>query len=127
MKTLRNAILLMAAVFLNTCLVSFAAKDAEPLPSWNDGPAKQAILEFVAAVTDENGKDYVKPAERIATFDNDGTLWVEYPMGVGGMVATGHSVKSLEERKLSTTFLPLKLPLSGLLQFRTKAISVIYN
>ena len=56
------------------------AKKADPLPSWNDGPAKQAITEFVAAVTDKNGKDYVKPAERIATFDNDGTLWVEYPM-----------------------------------------------
>ena len=51
-----------------------------PLPSWNDGAAKEAILEFVAAVTDEDGKDYVKPADRIATFDNDGTLWVEYPM-----------------------------------------------
>ena len=37
-------------------------------------------MEFVAAVTDENGKDYVEPAERIAVFDNDGTLWVEYPM-----------------------------------------------
>ena len=56
------------------------AKDGDPLPSWNEGPAKKAILEFVAAVTDENGKDYVEPAERIAVFDNDGTLWVEYPM-----------------------------------------------
>jgi phosphoserine phosphatase len=63
------------AVFL--CSVSYAA---DPLVSWNDGPAKKAILEFVAAVTDKNGKDYVKPAERIAVFDNDGTLWVEYPM-----------------------------------------------
>jgi phosphoglycolate phosphatase-like HAD superfamily hydrolase len=61
------------------CLCS-VANAADPLPSWNDGPAKQAILEFVAAVTDKHGKDYVKPAERIATFDNDGTLWVEYPM-----------------------------------------------
>ncbi len=59
------------------CSVAHAA---DSLASWNDGPAKTAILEFVAAVTDENGKDYVAPAERIATFDNDGTLWVEYPM-----------------------------------------------
>jgi phosphoglycolate phosphatase-like HAD superfamily hydrolase len=51
-----------------------------PLPSWNAGDNKSAILEFVAAVTDENGKDYVAPADRIATFDNDGTLWVEYPI-----------------------------------------------
>ena len=61
------------------CSGSFAHA-ANPLPSWNDGPAKKAILEFVAAVTDENGKDYVKPADRIATFDNDGTLWVEQPI-----------------------------------------------
>jgi phosphoserine phosphatase len=61
------------------CSGSFAHA-ADPLPSWNDGSTKKAILEFVAAVTDENGKDYVKPAERIATFDNDGTLWVEQPI-----------------------------------------------
>ena len=61
------------------CLCS-ASNAADPLPSWNDGPAKKAILEFVAAVTDKNGKDYVKPAERIAVFDNDGTLWVEQPI-----------------------------------------------
>lgn len=49
----------------------------DPLPSWNDGPTKQSILDFVAAVTKEGGTDYVAPAERIATFDNDGTLWVD--------------------------------------------------
>jgi phosphoglycolate phosphatase-like HAD superfamily hydrolase len=52
----------------------------DPLPSWNDGAAKQALLEFVAAVTDEGGADYVAPADRIATFDNDGTLWVSHPI-----------------------------------------------
>ncbi|BBO30868.1 HAD family hydrolase [Lacipirellula parvula] len=52
----------------------------DPLPSWNDGPAKQAILDFVAKVTNEGGPDFVLPADRIATFDNDGTLWVEQPM-----------------------------------------------
>ncbi|MFV0934760.1 HAD family hydrolase [Pseudomonas jessenii] len=53
---------------------------AEPLPSWADGPVKQSIIEFVQAVTDQNSKDFVKPAERIAVFDNDGTLWSEQPM-----------------------------------------------
>jgi hypothetical protein len=48
---------------------------ADPLPSWNDGPTRTAIIEFVAKVTDENSQDFVKPADRIATFDNDGTLW----------------------------------------------------
>jgi len=60
-------------VLLGVCLPS-AARAGDALPSWNDGPSKQAILEFVAAVTDEKGKDYVAPAERIAVFDNDGTL-----------------------------------------------------
>ena len=50
------------------------------LSSWNDTAAKQAIVEFVDAVTDQNSPNYVPPAERIATFDNDGTLWCEKPM-----------------------------------------------
>jgi hypothetical protein len=50
------------------------------LPSWNDSAAKQAIVDFVAAVTREGSPDFVPAAERIATFDNDGTLWVEHPM-----------------------------------------------
>jgi hypothetical protein len=53
---------------------------AEPLPSWNEGAAKQAIIEFVTKVTIQGGPDFVPPAERIATFDNDGTLWAEQPM-----------------------------------------------
>jgi len=52
------------------------------LESWNDGAAKSAIVDFVARVTKEGGPDYVPPAERIATFDNDGTLWCEQPMPV---------------------------------------------
>jgi phosphoglycolate phosphatase-like HAD superfamily hydrolase len=55
---------------------------AEPLPSWNDGAAKSAILDFVARVTKEGGPDFVPPPERIATFDNDGTLWCEQPIQV---------------------------------------------
>ena len=54
----------------------------DPLPSWNDTPTKQAIVEFVGRVTKPGGPDFVAPAERIATFDNDGTLWVEQPMYV---------------------------------------------
>lgn len=53
-----------------------------PLPSWNDGVAKQAILDFVAQVTTATSPTFVPPADRIATFDNDGTLWCEYPMYV---------------------------------------------
>jgi phosphoserine phosphatase len=53
---------------------------ADPLPSWNDGATKEAITTFVEAVTTEGGPDYVAPADRIATFDNDGTLWPSHPM-----------------------------------------------
>lgn len=52
----------------------------DPLPSWNDGATKQAIVAFVDAVTTEGSADFVAPADRVATFDNDGTLWVEHPM-----------------------------------------------
>src|SRR6266550_3658736 len=51
-----------------------------PLPSWNDGPAKQAIKKFVQTTTDSSSTKFVPPEERIATFDQDGTLWVEHPM-----------------------------------------------
>src|SRR5580765_1057590 len=50
------------------------------LPSWNDGPAKQAILDFVRATTDRSSPNFVVPEERIAVFDQDGTLWVEHPL-----------------------------------------------
>ena len=53
---------------------------AAALPSWNDGTTKQAIISFVAHVTDESSPDFVPPAERIAVFDNDGTLWSEMPL-----------------------------------------------
>jgi hypothetical protein len=61
---------------------SQAAAQNDPLPSWNDTPAKQAIVDFVGGVTKAGAPEFVAPAERIATFDNDGTLWVEQPMYV---------------------------------------------
>ena len=54
----------------------------EALPSWTDGAAKTAIVDFVARVTKQGGRDYVPPADRIATFDNDGTLWCEQPFQI---------------------------------------------
>src|SRR3974390_3178774 len=59
-----------------------AARADDPLSSWNDGPAKMAIVELVGKVTKEGAPDFVPVAERIATFDNDGTLWCEQPMYV---------------------------------------------
>ncbi len=57
-----------------------ASASAEALASWNDGPAKKAILEFVKATTEKSSPKFVPPEERIATFDQDGTLWVEHPV-----------------------------------------------
>src|SRR5262245_47532153 len=52
----------------------------DPLPSWNEGPTKKSIVEFVTAVTTKEGPTFVPERERIATFDNDGTLWSEQPL-----------------------------------------------
>ena len=68
---------LLALVFIALALPVFAA---DRLPSWNDGAAKQSIVDFVAKVTKAGSPGFVPPAARIATFDNDGTLWAEQPM-----------------------------------------------
>lgn len=58
---------------------SVAAAPSDPLPSWNDGPSKQAIVRFVTDTTRQGSSDFIEPDERIAVFDNDGTLWSEQP------------------------------------------------
>jgi phosphoserine phosphatase len=70
------ALALAAALTLGTR----ALAQTDPLPSWNDTAAKKAIVDFVGEATRQGSPDFVPPAERIATFDNDGTLWVEHPM-----------------------------------------------
>lgn len=72
----------MRSLFAIGLYVSFASliASAQPLNSWNEGPHKQAIIDFVEKVTTEGSPDFVPPAERIATFDNDGTLWSEQPV-----------------------------------------------
>ena len=77
MKTTRVLSLATAAF---ACILSLAptiSRAADPLPSWNDGKAKQSIIAFVEKVTKPGSPDFVPIAERIATFDNDGTLWCE--------------------------------------------------
>ncbi len=74
---------LIIALFLCVAaLVTTAARAADPLPSWNEGPAKKSIVDFVAKVTTPGSPDFVPVAERIAVFDNDGTLWAEQPAPV---------------------------------------------
>jgi phosphoglycolate phosphatase-like HAD superfamily hydrolase len=89
------------------------AQDASPLASWNDGSAKQGIIDFVRTTTDSSSPKFVPPEERIGTFDQDGTLWVEHPMytqviycldRVPAVVATKPDLKNRE---------PFKTVLSG--------------
>jgi phosphoglycolate phosphatase-like HAD superfamily hydrolase len=65
---------------LDAALAQSDPLPSDPLPSWNDGATKKSITDFVARVTTQGGKDFVPVAERIATFDNDGTLWCEHPI-----------------------------------------------
>jgi phosphoglycolate phosphatase-like HAD superfamily hydrolase len=92
---------------------SVFAQDASRLASWNDGPAKQGIIDFVRTTTDSSSPKFIPPEERIATFDQDGTLWVEHPMytqviycldRVPAVVATRPDLKNRE---------PFKTVLSG--------------
>jgi hypothetical protein len=72
------------ALFWLLCLIPVVthSQAADPLPSWNEGAAKQSIIKFVGDVTREGSPDFAPEAQRIATFDNDGTLWIEQPMYV---------------------------------------------
>jgi phosphoglycolate phosphatase-like HAD superfamily hydrolase len=74
MKTKPVCMAMLAAVFVA------AVRAQDPLPAWNDTGPKKAILNFVGRVTKEGSPDFLKPEDRIATFDNDGTLWVEQPI-----------------------------------------------
>jgi phosphoserine phosphatase len=74
-KSLRSVMALVAILVVSAA----SAAEPDPLPSWNDGPTKQAIVDFVTKVTEPESGDYVPIKDRVATFDNDGTLWLEQP------------------------------------------------
>ena len=69
--------------FALVCAAAAAAQSADPLPSWNDGEVKKAIVQFVTGASTKGGLNFVPPEQRIATFDNDGTLWSEQPVVQG--------------------------------------------
>jgi phosphoglycolate phosphatase-like HAD superfamily hydrolase len=75
-----TALAILSAYLLPVFAFAQAPSATDPLPSWNDGTAKQAIIDFVKATTDSASPKFVPPEERIATFDQDGTLWVEHPI-----------------------------------------------
>ena len=80
MEAKRTRTFLVAALIGVTALTPITAATSDPLPSWNDTGPKKAIISFVEKITKQGSADFVPPAERIATFDNDGTLWAEQPM-----------------------------------------------
>ena len=93
--------------------VPLLASAADPLPAWKDGPSKQAITQFVEAVTEEGSKDFVAPAERIAVFDNDGTLWSEQPMYFQVLFAFDEARRLAPEHPEWKTTQPFKALLEG--------------
>src|SRR5262249_36450303 len=84
-----------------------------PLPSWNDGPARQAILDFVRATVDRSSPTFVAPEERIATFDQDGTLWVEHPVYSQVMYCLDRVPAVVEKKPALKKVAPFKTVLTG--------------
>jgi hypothetical protein len=105
------------------------AATADPLPSWNDGPAKQAILDFVKTTTDKSNPKFVAPEDRIATFDQDGTTWVEHPIYSQVLFAFDRVAEMAPQHPEWKTKMPFKALLTGdkaaIDKFTLKDIEVI--
>jgi len=106
-----------------------ATASADPLPSWNDGPAKQAIVDFVKTTTDKSNPKFVAPEDRIATFDQDGTTWVEHPIYSQVLFAFDRVGELAPQHPEWKTKMPFKALLTGdkaaIDKFTTKDIEVI--
>src|SRR5688572_5805535 len=89
-----------------------AAVPADPLPSWNDGALKESIIAFVTKTTTEGSPDFIPAADRIATFDNDGTLWAEQPV-IQGMFAFMRAKKMSEADPSLKSKQPFKAIIEG--------------
>jgi phosphoserine phosphatase len=109
----------LAAALLMFGWVEIARGQADPLPSWTDGPSKQQIVRFVQVVTDAAGAQHVPPAARIAVFDNDGTLWSEQPMYFQGFFAFDR-VKALAPKHPEWK---TRQPFKGILENDMKAVA----
>ncbi len=109
MMLLRHTFILLVVTLAGKTLTY--AQD--PLPSWNDGSTKQAIVDFVRTTTESGGAKFVQPAERIATFDQDGTLWVEHPIYSQVMYCLDRVPVLAKERPELKNVEPFKTVLSG--------------
>jgi len=114
MRICQRSGLLAAAIILAGSLLTTAGVGAQdPLPSWNETASRKAIVDFVTMVTDPSSKSFVKPEERIATFDNDGTLWVEYPIYTQFLFALDRVKKLAPQHPEWKTEQPFKALLEG--------------
>jgi phosphoglycolate phosphatase-like HAD superfamily hydrolase len=110
-RTFLNGVLASAATLLLFTAAALAQTD--PLPSWNDGPAKQAIVNFVKITIDKSSPRFVPQEERIATFDQDGTLWVEHPMYTQVLYCLDRVPAVVKEKPELANVEPFKTVLSG--------------
>jgi len=107
---IRQAAVTVCALLL---LINNAHAQTDPLPSWNDGASKQAIIQFVQTTTDKSGPNYVAPEDRIATFDQDGTLWVEHPLYTQAIFELARVKTLANERPELKTTEPFRSVLAG--------------
>ena len=110
---LLGAFALLSLPLLPVAALAEATSTVDALPSWNDGAAKQAIVDFVNATTDKSSPDFVPPEERIATFDQDGTLWVEHPLYSQVVYALDRVPAVVEAKPELANVEPFKTVLSG--------------
>jgi phosphoglycolate phosphatase-like HAD superfamily hydrolase len=108
---LRLALLTVVSGAATIFAVAYAQID--PLPSWTDGPARKAILQFVRVTTDPTSADYVAPEDRIATFDQDGTLWVEHPIYTQVVYCLDRVPAVVQQKAELRNVEPFKTVLSG--------------
>ena len=109
MKSTRSISIVLAAL----CISLTIAQAQDPLPSWNDTAPKKAIVEFVKATTTQGSPQFVPPEERVATFDQDGTLWVEHPMYTQVMYCLDRVGALVKEKPELKKVEPFKTVLSG--------------
>ena len=110
------ALILSLLVGIASAPAPVFAQGADPLPSWNEGAAKRSIVSFVTAVTTPGSPDFVAPEQRVATFDNDGTLWCEKPLPVQLYFALDR-VKALQDADC--------VPLKTIEELRDIAYSIV--
>lgn len=113
LRPFARAALLAAGLLCGGLSVPASAQSADPLPSWNAGATKTGILDFVKSVTSPGGPDFVAPADRIATFDQDGTLWVEQPVYTEVAFAASRIKALAETNPALKTEEPFRTAVSG--------------